>query len=274
MSPSTCPNCGAASTRLVDVPGHPTFLRCLDCTELVGSIPIEGGDYHVGIDWADGPDESVMVDNQGNVVQVDECEDDLECLDCQETELVVLRGHDPSGRDEGPIVGFYCRACGFRHTGTIASLQERRQPDTVTTGMVMRLLSEDQRKGAPGGGGGCKVRRRPKAGEKAAWKEARRARGTDNPGGRSGLSDNQVARLKARKTEQLAPTRVDPEEKQVIKALQATGLNESESVRTCINTFGRAVKVLDENEQLRAKVAELEAQLAGKPSGWQTEEVS
>lgn len=73
--------------------------------------------------------------------------------------------------------------------------------------------------------------------------------------------------LKARKTDQLVPPRIDEEERQVIEALKSTGLNESEAQRTCINTFGRAAKAIEENDRLKARVAELEAQLSTEEAG-------
>lgn len=252
INPPRCEHCDADPKYLEEVDGHPDFRKCLICTKLTDQTVVSLREDGELLGTAD----------------LVEAEDDLECPECQEAELVVLRGHDPSGKDQGQIVGFYCRACNFRHTGGIASVQARRQSDSISTAMVERLLAEDQRKGAPGGGGqGCRVRRRPKAGEKAAWKEARRNRGTDSQGGGGGMTDAQIERARARKDKQLPPTRIADEEEQVLDAVQAaTGANKSEAVRRCIQSVGKASVALAENEHLKARVAELEAQLAGEVS--------
>lgn len=284
INPRRCEHCDADPKYLEEVDGHPDFRKCLICTKLTCiktavhapehlDALTTGEPYLAFVDPANGPNQTVVsLWEDGEPLgmgDLDEAEDDLECPECQEAELVALRGHDPSGKDQGPIVGFYCRACNFRHTGSIASVQARRQSDNISTAMVERLLAEDQRKGAPGGGGqGCRVRRRPKAGEKAAWKEARRNRGTDSQGaGPGGMTDAQIERARARKDKQLPPTRVGTEEEQVLDAVQAaTGANKSEAVRECIRSVGKASVALAENDQLRARVAELEAQLAGEVS--------
>lgn len=275
-----CEHCDAAPEYLEDVPGHDTFRKCIICSKLTCTMEARhvpehldafttGGPYLAWVDPASGPDRTaVSLWEDGELLgtaELDEAEDDLECPECQEAQLVALRGHDPTGKDQGQIVGFYCRACNFRHVGGVASVQGRRQSDNISTAMVERLLAEDQSKGSPGGGGqSCRVRRRPKAGEKAYWKEARRNRGTENAGGPSGMSDTAIERARARKDRQLPPTRVGNEEEAVLDAVQAaTGANKSEAVRKCIQVVGKASQALAENQQLRARVAELEAQLAG-----------